>query len=83
MTTSTPEPAATPAPAPALEPAPRKPPAAPDAAEPYIENPGPVWKMAQVLVRVTSSVWFDLKVFKFKISHLSAELCTWIFVLCI
>ena len=63
MTTSTPEPAPTPAPTPFLEPAPRKPPAAPDAAEPYIENPGPVWKMAQVLVRVTSSVWFDLKVF--------------------
>ena len=62
MTTSTPEPAPTPAPR-RLPPAPRKPSAAPDAAEPYIQNPGPVWKMAQVLVRVTSSVWFDLKVF--------------------
>jgi 1-acyl-sn-glycerol-3-phosphate acyltransferase len=36
---------------------------APVAAEPYDDRPGAVWKMAQVLVRVWGSLWFDLKVF--------------------
>ena len=30
---------------------------------PYVERPGVPWKLAQVLVRVWSSVWFDLKVY--------------------
>jgi 1-acyl-sn-glycerol-3-phosphate acyltransferase len=32
----------------------------------YVDKPGPVWKMAQVLVRVWGSLWFDLKVFGIK-----------------
>ena len=30
---------------------------------PYVDRPSPVWKLAQVLVRVWGSLWFDLKVF--------------------
>ena len=36
---------------------------APPPADPYIDRPGAVWKMAQTLVRIWGSVWFDLKVF--------------------
>jgi 1-acyl-sn-glycerol-3-phosphate acyltransferase len=53
MTTSSrPEPATAPAAAPlAYEP------------PPYVERASALWKFAQLLVRVWSSIWFDLKVF--------------------
>ena len=35
----------------------------PGPTDPFIDRPGAVWKMAQTLVRIWGSVWFDLKVF--------------------
>jgi 1-acyl-sn-glycerol-3-phosphate acyltransferase len=33
---------------------------------PYVERATPIWKLAQLLVRVWSSIWFDLKVYGIK-----------------
>ena len=33
-----------------------------DTGEVYVDRPGVVWKLAQALVRIWSSVWFDMKV---------------------
>jgi 1-acyl-sn-glycerol-3-phosphate acyltransferase len=37
-----------------------------DGGDVYDERPSPIWKLAQTLVRVWSSVWFDLKVYGIK-----------------
>ena len=43
-------------------------PSAPDAPAPapYVERATPIWKLAQLLVRVWCSIWFDLKVYGIK-----------------
>ena len=43
-------------------------PGAPGVAQtaPYVERATPIWKLAQLLVRVWCSIWFDLKVYGIK-----------------
>src|SRR5678815_101259 len=35
----------------------------PQPSAPYVERGTPTWKLAQLLVRIWGSIWFDLKVF--------------------